>query len=303
MNARSSLPPIPVFHLYGEAEGRGWASAETAFVHIETIASRASLHDWQIRPHRHADLYQCLLILKGGGRFGADGVERAFRAPAMLGVPPTWVHGFAFEPQTEGYVLTLSHAFLEQGLGGGARRAVAPLWPLFAPIESERDLAMLTSAFEGLDQEFHRPAPGWDTAIAAYLALILIAADRLAAEREPPERGQGRDGRLLEALRVLIHVHAAEGWGVEDYARALAVTSGRLTAACRRAAGRSPMQLVHDQLMIEAKRNLIYTDLSVQEIGYALGFADPAYFSRFFSRRQGVSPQRFREARGASAGR
>jgi AraC family transcriptional activator of pobA len=54
------------------------------------------------------------------------------------------------------------------------------------------------------------------------------------------------------------------------------------------------MQLVHARILLEAKRQLRYTDVSVSEIGYALGFDDPAYFTRFFSQRTGTSPRAFR---------
>jgi AraC family transcriptional activator of pobA len=296
MTARPIPAPIPVFQLYGE--GGALSAAEARFVHIETIGARAGRHDWEIRPHRHADLYQCLLILKGGGRFSADGADQAFAAPTLLAVPPTLVHAFAFEPDTQGFVLTLSDAFLAQVLAAGTEPLPAPAWPLAAAIASERDLTLLAGAFEGLNTEFHWPRGGRHRAICAYIDLILVHAHRLAAGRGASPGGPGREGILLDSLRNLIHRHAAEGWGVEDYARALCVTPGRLTATCRTVAGRSPMQLVHDHLMIEAKRNLIYTCMTVQEIGYALGFSDPAYFSRFFTRRQGVSPQRFRLARG-----
>jgi len=292
---------IPIFKLYGEDRGDGRTpapgEAEAEFIHIETIGVRAGLYDWEIRPHRHADLYQCLLILKGEGRFGADGSERPFSGPVLLAVPPKLVHAFAFAPGVEGYVLTLSDAFLDRGLQAGAEGASRPSWPLEASIASQRDLIQLQGAFEGLYSEFHAPREGRRQAVTAYLSLILVGAARLAAEHAAPTV-PGRDAGLLSALRGLIQSHAAKGWSVADYAEALHVTPGQLTAACRRAAQRSPMQMVHDHLMIEAKRNLIYTAMTVQEVSYNLGFSDPAYFSRFFTRRQGVSPQRFRALRG-----
>jgi AraC family transcriptional activator of pobA len=288
---------IPVFKLYGEDRTPAPGEAEAEFIHIETIGVRAGLYDWEIRPHRHSDLYQCLLILKGEGRFGADGSERAFSGPVLLAVPPKLVHAFAFAPSVEGYVLTLSDAFLDRALQAGADGASRPNWPLAAAIGSQRDLIQLTAAFEGLYSEFHAPREGRRQAVTAYLSLILVGAARLAAEHAAPTV-PGRDAGLLSALRGLIQRHAAQGWSVADYAEALHVTPGQLTAACRRAAQRSPMQMVHDHLMIEAKRNLIYTAMTIQEVSYNLGFSDPAYFSRFFSRRQGVSPQRFRALRG-----
>jgi AraC family transcriptional activator of pobA len=54
--------------------------------------------------------------------------------------------------------------------------------------------------------------------------------------------------------------------------------------------------VLHARLMLEAKRSLVYTSMTVAEVGYSLGFADPAYFSRVFARRAGVAPAAFRAA-------
>ncbi|MFO7288350.1 MAG: helix-turn-helix domain-containing protein, partial [Gammaproteobacteria bacterium] len=58
-----------------------------------------------------------------------------------------------------------------------------------------------------------------------------------------------------------------------------------------------PIKLVHHRVLLEAKRQLLYTTKPVSEIAYGLGFDDPAYFTRFFSRRTGMSPRAYR-ARG-----
>ena len=80
-----------------------------------------------------------------------------------------------------------------------------------------------------------------------------------------------------------------------EYAAALHVSESRLRSACLALTGQSPIQLIHARILLEAKRRLHYTDGPVQEIAYALGFEDPAYFTRFFSRRAGLSPRAFRQ--------
>jgi AraC-like DNA-binding protein len=81
---------------------------------------------------------------------------------------------------------------------------------------------------------------------------------------------------------------------VADIAAGLPVTRGRLDAICRRHAGRTAQQVIHDRIVLEAQRSLIYTGLTVAEIAYGLGFADPAYFTRFFAREAGETPGEFR---------
>ncbi|MGH8259179.1 MAG: helix-turn-helix domain-containing protein, partial [Steroidobacteraceae bacterium] len=82
----------------------------------------------------------------------------------------------------------------------------------------------------------------------------------------------------------------------------LGVSPKRLRAACVEATGKPPMRLVHERLMLEAKRLLTYTHLTVAQTAYELGFADPAYFSRFFSEHAGEPPIAFRRRTASSDG-
>ncbi|GAB3387028.1 hypothetical protein GCM10027514_28270 [Azotobacter armeniacus] len=59
--------------------------------------------------------------------------------------------------------------------------------------------------------------------------------------------------------------------------------------------------MIHQRLLLEAKRNLIYTTMTVNELSDALGFNDPAYFSRFFRRLAGQSPKAFRQSAAAGS--
>jgi AraC family transcriptional activator of pobA len=63
----------------------------------------------------------------------------------------------------------------------------------------------------------------------------------------------------------------------------------------RRIAQKSALELIHERLLLEAKRNLIYTSTSISELSYAIGFSDPAYFTRFFKKATGEAPKAFRK--------
>jgi AraC family transcriptional activator of pobA len=69
---------LPLFHLYGDPPD----DSAFDFIHIETIVSRSSVHDWTIRAHRHRNLFQILLIEKGGGEMSFETATMAFSAPA-----------------------------------------------------------------------------------------------------------------------------------------------------------------------------------------------------------------------------
>ncbi|MBL0929291.1 MAG: helix-turn-helix domain-containing protein, partial [Alphaproteobacteria bacterium] len=79
-----------------------------------------------------------------------------------------------------------------------------------------------------------------------------------------------------------------------DFPRALGVSTTHLTRTCRQIVGRSATQIMQERLMIEARRDLVYTALSISQIAFQLGFSDPAYFSRFFATHAGTSPKTYR---------
>src|SRR6516225_235863 len=71
---------LPLFHLYGDPPD----DQAFDFIHIETIASRSSIHDWTIRAHRHRNLFQILLIERGGGEMTFEAATIAFDAPCAI---------------------------------------------------------------------------------------------------------------------------------------------------------------------------------------------------------------------------
>src|SRR5919109_5367735 len=76
----SSATALPLFHLYGDPPD----DQAFDFIHIETIASRSSIHDWTIRAHRHGNLFQILLIERGGGEMTFEAALLPFEAPCAL---------------------------------------------------------------------------------------------------------------------------------------------------------------------------------------------------------------------------
>src|ERR1700688_49092 len=140
---------LPLFHLYGDPPD----DQAFDFIHVETIASRSSIHDWTIRANRHRNLFQILLIEKGGGEMTFDVAQLPFAAPAAILVPATIAHGFRFEPNvTNGWVLS----FTEDAAGAltdRAGEALARLRALAAqpviPICDEGEQARLSAAWAG----------------------------------------------------------------------------------------------------------------------------------------------------------
>ena len=282
---------IPHYFLYEEAAPR----VEPSFLHIEPIPVRSGRHDWTIRTHTHPDHHQILVISKGGGVIAVEGMDWEVPPPALVIIPALTIHAISFKPGTDGYVITVAPPFLQSALDDDADLVDGFRMPAhFLPQQLGRDID-LVSLFSSLEHEFVWSAPGRRNAIKAYLQLLAVTVRRLLEqERVRPISGT-READTVMRFRELIERHYRDHPPLDFYARRLGTTTARLNACCRMTTGRSSLALINDRLLTEAKRNLLYSDVSVNEIGASLGYADPAYFNRFFSRNVGLSPGRFRD--------
>lgn len=258
-------------------------------MHIETIAARSALHDWELAPHRHVRLHQLLLLHRGGGTLHLEGHALPLAAMSLVNVPPGAVHAFAFEPGTQGWVATLADDLVEQLLapGGDERRRLAEGGVYAAD-------PTLSALMSRIAAEFEHAAPSRALVLQGLSAVLLGLAARAAAQAAPPAR-EAAGSALLRRFEAQVDAHLLEHWPVDRHARALAVSPTHLSRVLRAATGQPASRLIEARLMREARRQLAYTSLAVTTIAYALGFADPAYFSRVFSRVEGLSPRAFRE--------
>jgi AraC family transcriptional activator of pobA len=290
---------LPLFHLYGDPPD----DQAFDFIHIETISSRSSIHDWTIRAHRHRNLFQILLIVRGGGDMTFEAQTLAFEAPAAIVVPATLAHGFRFRPETtEGWVLSFTEDVV-RALGERSGEALAKLRALAAdpvvPLIGEAEVERIGRLCADLDEERFLARDGYRFAMRGYLALIAVAVGRLAASR-------ARSGAAtlmpadptVEALRHLVEEHFRSERQLAFYAGRLSMTPDRLNDHVKRAVGVTAGHLIRQRVLREAKRQLIFTNQPIHEIAYDLTFADPSHFTRFFRKQTGTAPQAFREKGG-----
>jgi AraC family transcriptional regulator, transcriptional activator of pobA len=284
---------IPRFFLYGEPP----RDADERFLHVETIADRSRLYEWRIRPHAHRDLHQLLVIFTGSGEMQAETQNYPFQAPALLVAPAGVVHGFAFEPETEGYVVTLADSLLRDLAREESAFRRLFLAPACASLAADpAHTQELADTVPKLRRELVWKAPASGAAAAARLMTVLVSAVRaLHAPAGPESAATSARAALVARFREKIESHLRMGLSIAQYAKALSVTPARLRAACLEVTGKPPARVLEDRLLLEAKRNLTYTNMTVAETAYYLGFTDPAYFSRFFSKHAGESPATFRK--------
>ncbi|EGI55428.1 bacterial regulatory helix-turn-helix s, AraC family protein [Sphingomonas sp. S17] len=282
---------IPSFYLYGEPH----RAVEDGFVHAERLDDRSRPHEWTILPHAHADLVQLFLLERGGGVMRAEADSFPVTAPALLIVPAGIVHGFDWYHESEGAVVTLSvrHlALLDSRYPGLA--AVFDRAGVVYPDEAA--IATIGGGIATLMRELGWSAPGHGAAVDAALLTVLVETLRASGVMQGGARSApGHHHSLVARFRARIDERFRLREPIAVYAEALGTSESRLRVACARIAALSPAAMLDQRAMLDAKRALLYTNLSVAEVGYSIGFSDPAYFTRFFTRHAGVSPRAYRQ--------
>lgn len=282
-NMRTAVPApaIRVYNLFGEAGDL------PDVVHCETIASRSVLHDWTLAVHRHARLHQVLLIERGGGEATLDGRVVPLKPMQIVNVPVGHVHGFRFMPGTQGWVLTIAAEILDEALlaAEGLRGVLSRSAVVHGTPQVRATMKQIFA--EHAARDFGR---------AHVLRALSAAMIGLVARALTSENGSSgsSESNLFRRFEALLEQHHLERWTVADYANALAITTTHLNRVTRAATGDTASHLILNRLIREARRNLVYTNLPVSTIAYALGFEDPAYFSRVYAAATGLSPRAFR---------
>jgi AraC family transcriptional activator of pobA len=290
---------LPLFHLYGDPPD----DSAFDFIHIETIASRSSIHDWTIRAHRHRNLFQMLLIEKGGGEMSYETAIIPFSAPAAILVPATTAHGFRFKPKiTDGWVVSFTEDVAD-ALGDQSGQALARLKAVavnpLVPLASAGEARRLSQLCADLYEEDSVAREGYRLAMRAQLALIAIEVVRLGVSRaRSGSVTLTRADERVEQLRRLIDEYFRKERLISFYAEKLAMTADRLNDHVKRATGVTAGHLIRQRVLTEAKRQLVFTNQPIHEIAYDLAFSDPSHFTRFFRKQTGATPQAFREGRG-----
>jgi len=271
-------------------------------IHYDVLENLAVFFGRDMPVHRHAQYLQIHYIDRGELRFHLDDKIYQAQGPALVLTPPSVPHSFLTSPTACGHVLTLHQSLIWQLLKEGLKQGLEQdlnqaLCISFHDLneEEQRYWQTLEQTLENIGNEWNREDPAKELALHTLVRLLLIQISRLTSQEAASTEVNNDDLQAFRQFSNLIQEHYQEHWQLTDYTSTLGLSESRLHQICRRIANRSPKKIIHDHLVQEAKRLLIFTSLASSDICYQLGFSDPAYFSRFFKRHTGLTTQQFRQ--------
>lgn len=256
------------------------------------LKSHRNLH----LPHKHS-FYHLVFFTKGGGSQTIDFQQVPVRPFQVYFMIPGQVHNWAFEGEVDGYIINFSVPFFQSFL---LKANYLEEFPFFtgiindAVIDIPADLqAKVISLFEELIQETEEPKPLEDDMIRSIMLQLFISIARLGHEVNTAIPSYNYT--LLRSFQKLIEKNYTTIKLPKQYAELLYITPNHLNALCNDVLGISAGEVIRNRIVLEAKRLLINNDLTVLEIANQLNFADNSYFTKFFKKQAGLTPEEFRK--------
>ncbi len=161
---------------------------------------------------------------------------------------------------------------------------------------SLKDFQRFVTICENISEELTLPDDNLKHIVLKnYLHNFLILAEREKQKQGATEIKKGANLDYTILFRDLLETNFTKLKAVNDYSSQLFISEKRLGQATSKILGKTPKEIINDRILLEAKRFLVYSHLTIKEIGQDLGFEDPAYFVRYFKKNTETTPVEFRE--------
>lgn len=241
-------------------------------------------------PHRHS-FYQLLFVTNGYGTQIIDFEPYPLEPPVIYFLSPGQVHSWQSNSAPLGYVLLFTADFLLLGsldlLQLSFFHGETPQLQLTEP-----QAASLESLIQAIQEEYKAAEFFRASVLSAYLNILLVKIQRLYVPTDLP--GDVDSGLVRRFKQLVSELYLTER-SISVYAERIGISASHLAKQVKAATGKTPGQIIRQAVILEAKRLLANTNLTVEQISLQLAFDDPAYFGRLFRRETDLSPGHFRQ--------
>jgi len=289
---KSKSEQIPVYSLHN------FSSLGRISQQFQVEVFDANRHFSVKYPHRH-DFFEVLYLSKGSGFHIIDGNKYEIQPPCVFFMSPGQAHKIEFSNDIEGYIFIFTSEFYLINQTNQNRLIEFPFFftirqenrPLM--LESKQDVQFLETLFRKGIAEVEKGEKFSVDLLRSVLDLILTSCTVLYKSDENL-LPKGKGNIVVKKFLQLVEENYQNNLTVNEYAYKLSVTPNHLTQTVNQLTGKTSSQIIKAKQVLEIKRLLVHTNLTVTEIANRLNFPDQSYFTRFFKRETGFSPLQYR---------
>ncbi|CAM1345004.1 AraC family transcriptional regulator [Tenacibaculum amylolyticum] len=259
---------------------------------IEHIKEDENADKVVVPAHRH-DFYHIMFIKQGTGTNIIDFKTYNVQPNTLFFISPGQVHSIELSANVKGYVISFNSEFYL--LNDTIQKLLDfPFFHSFsnAPVAylNESNIK-IQAVFDELYEEYKTNSD--KNMLRALLELLLLRAARLYT-KTPTKETPAYLTYQIRKLEALIDTHFKQYRVLNDYAELMHISPKHLNSLVKKGLNKTVKNLIHERLLIEAKRLLLFTNNSISEIAYELGFTDKSYFMRFFKKQTSITAETYR---------
>ena len=289
---------IPIFSIGQHCDDKAIAS-----IKISSFSEEACTIAEFEENHRHA-YYEIIWLKNGKGVHTIDTIPYSYSGSVLFLLSPGQMHVIKPIEKADGYVIKFLPSLFNDSKDMNEYLLSAGLFdniqaqPLLKVSSSSH--AVFADVFSKMVTEFNADEEDKEKILLAYLKILITHINRLKRNHLSKQLSN-RDINffLFQNYKVSVENHFKKEHSVQRYAEILNTQARTLNSLSKKYLKKTAGEIISDRLILEAKRELYHNTNSIKEISYDLGFEDPAYFTRFFKKHTGISPQEYRVSNNA----
>jgi len=244
-------------------------------------------HIRKTTPHKHNNYFEIIYLTKGKGSHTIDTKEYEIKPPVIFTIRKEQVHFWDIKTESEGFVLIIKKSFIDNCLDKDIKHLISKLSEQTSLYPNDNVAIDIFKLLLNENKERKTPnRPIIDGLLKALLAKLLESAT--------PTISKNGSNTIFEKFIDLLSKENELTNKVSHYAKLLNTTPQNLNAICRKETGQSSAEILSEHIINEAKRLLLYTDITVSEIANRLDFKDNSHFTKYFKRHVETTPIGFR---------
>jgi AraC-like DNA-binding protein len=241
-------------------------------------------------PHKHDDYYELIFLSEGEGFHWIETEKYMISAPEFYFLKPGQLHYWQFTSIPKGYVILFRADFFDNLKETDIINLYRRLTDKFrVPVPDNYNPEAILNE---LLKEYSETTAYSTHIIHGYLRALFAKMLQLA---EIQSKESNVPVTTFERFQDLLVKECPRLHKVNGFADLLNTTPQNLNAACRKHSGRSAGELINSQLLLEAKRYILHTENTINEVAFTLSFNDPSNFVKFFKKHENLTPVQFRE--------
>ncbi|MDB5271948.1 MAG: AraC family transcriptional regulator [Chitinophagaceae bacterium] len=286
------MAKLPVYDISAFQEKQ-----QETFFYSSDLRTHLKSHQFINVPHKHST-YIAVLFTKGKGEHQIDYTSYPVKPGSVFLLSPGQVHCWKLSSDADGYVFFHTKEFYDS-IFINRQLKDFPFFYLqynhpviYLPTSV---LSSVSEIFKKINEEVKAQLPFVKSKLGTLVDLLYIDLSRRYLNNQDISHRNPSGFLKVKQLQRLIDLHFAKKKLPKDYADLLHLSTRHLGRLCQELLNKTTTELIAERIIIEARRLLTHSDLSIYEVSEQLGFDDYSYFIRFFKKHTGTSPKQFQK--------